>query len=192
MTVPLSVVCLRYRAGCRLRLESYSRAKVRHATTMSSQFFRANVGVVVARADGRVLALERIDQPDRWQMPQGGLDVGEEPAAASLRELQEETGLRAEQVELVAEHPDWLAYELPPARRRERNGRGQVQKWFLYRFLGSDDDIDLTPAKGDRQEFRDFRWVDLGELAEEVWEVKRPIYRALASEWQERLKAWAD
>ena len=159
---------------------------------MSSQFFRANVGVAVARADGRVLALERVDQPGRWQMPQGGLDVREEPAAASLRELREETGLGSTLVELVAEYPDWLAYELPPARRREKAGRGQVQKWFLYRFLGSDDDIDLTPARGERQEFKDFRWVDLRELADEVWEVKRPIYRELVEEWQERLEAWAE
>lgn len=159
---------------------------------MTSQTFRANVGIAIARADGLVLALERIDQPDRWQMPQGGLNVGEEPVEASLRELAEETGLRAEHVELVAEHPVWLAYELPPARRRNERTRGQVQKWFLYRFLGDDDDIDLTPPKGERQEFRAFRWVDLGELAGSMWEVKRPIYRALVDEWAERLEAWAD
>ena len=70
---------------------------------VTSQNFRANVGVAVARDDGRVLALERIDQLDRWQMPQGGLNVGEEPADAALRELQEETGLRPQHVELVAE-----------------------------------------------------------------------------------------
>jgi putative (di)nucleoside polyphosphate hydrolase len=159
---------------------------------MTSQTFRANVGIAVARADGLVLALERVDQPDRWQMPQGGLNVGEEPAEASLRELQEETGLPSEKVELVAEHPDWLAYELPPARRRNERARGQVQKWFLYRFLGSDEDIDLTPPKGERKEFRAFRWMDLSELAEEMWEVKRPIYRALVKEWEERLAEWAD
>ena len=163
-----------------------------HARSVSSQFFRANVGIVVARADGHVLVLERVDQPDRWQMPQGGLDTGEEPAAASLRELQEETGLGAAQVELVAEYPDWLAYELPPSRRRAKTGRGQVQKWFLYRFLGTDDDIDLAAPTGERREFRDFRWMDLAELAEEIWEVKRPVYRALASAWQERLTAWAE
>lgn len=159
---------------------------------MTSQTFRANVGIAVARADGFVLALERVDQPGRWQMPQGGLNVGEEPKEASLRELQEETGLRPEQVELVAEHPYWLAYELPPARRRDRRARGQVQKWFLYRFLGDDDDIDLTPAKGERQEFKAFRWVALAELAEEMWEVKRPIYLALVDEWAERLAEWAE
>ncbi len=159
---------------------------------MTSQTFRANVGIAVARADGLVLALERVDQPDRWQMPQGGLNVGEEPVEASLRELQEETGLKPERVELVAEHPAWLAYELPPARRRNERARGQVQRWFLYRFLGEDDDIDLTPPKGERQEFKAFRWVDLTELAESMWEVKRPIYRALAEEWAERLADWAD
>jgi hypothetical protein len=103
---------------------------------MTSQTFRANVGIAVARADGLVLALERIDQPDRWQMPQGGINIGEEPPEASLRELREETGLHPEHVELVAEHPSWLAYELPPARRRRLGTRGQVQRWFLYRFLG--------------------------------------------------------
>jgi putative (di)nucleoside polyphosphate hydrolase len=158
---------------------------------MTSQTFRANVGIAVARADGLVLALERIDQPDRWQMPQGGLNVGEEPAEASLRELREETGLQPEQVELVAEYPAWLAYELPPARRRDGRASGQVQKWFLFRFLGTDEDIDLTPPKGERQEFRAFRWMDLAELAEGMWEVKRPIYLALADAWSERLRDWA-
>lgn len=159
---------------------------------MTSQSFRANVGIAVARADGLVLALERIDQPDRWQMPQGGLNVDEEPVEASLRELREETGLRQEHVELVAEHPAWLAYELPPGRRRDRRARGQVQKWFLYRFLGSDDDINFTPPKGERQEFKASRWMDLGELAEGMWEIKRPIYLALVDEWAERLRDWAE
>ena len=115
-----------------------------------------------------------------------------EPVEASLRELREETGLRPEHVELVAEHPAWLAYELPPGRRRDKLARGQVQKWFLYRFLGSDDDIDFTPPKGERQEFKAFRWMDLGELAEVMWEIKRPIYLALVDEWAERLKDWAE
>jgi len=159
---------------------------------MTSQTFRANVGIAVARADGRVLALERVDQPDRWQMPQGGLNVGEEPVEASLRELKEETGLGPEQVELVAEYPGWLAYELPPARRRDRRARGQVQKWFLYRFLGTDEDFDLTPPKGERQEFKAFRWIDLAELADAMWEVKRPIYLALVDEWAQRLAEWAE
>lgn len=154
---------------------------------MDGQFFRANVGIVVARADGRVLALERADRPGQWQFPQGGLDVDEEPREASLRELREETGIRPELVELVAEHPDWLAYELPPDRRRRKTGRGQVQKWFLYRFLGDDADIDLEPPPGQRREFVAFRWVRFADLVEEAWEVKRPTYRALLKRWSRRL-----
>lgn len=160
---------------------------VGHPVLMASQFFRANVGVVVSDRKGRVLVFERIDKPGQWQLPQGGLDVGEEPLEAALRELQEETGIPPGRVELVAEHPGWLAYELPPERRRQKTGRGQVQKWFLFRFLGADVDIDLMPPAGERQEFTAFRWVRLDDLVENVWQVRRPIYRALLEEWADLL-----
>lgn len=150
---------------------------------MASQFFRANVGIVVSRADGYVLVLERRDKSGQWQLPQGGLDVGEEPLEAAVRELEEETGIAPGRVELVAEHPEWLAYELPPERRRPKTGRGQVQKWFLFRFLGTDADIDLVPEPGERQEFSAFRWIGLEDLVDSVWEVRRPIYAALVEEW---------
>jgi putative (di)nucleoside polyphosphate hydrolase len=154
---------------------------------MASQFFRANVGIVVARPDGRVLALERTDKPGQWQLPQGGLDDGEEPWQAAVRELTEETGLTDRHVDFVAEHPDWLAYELPPEARRSKTGRGQVQKWFLYRFRGRDADIRLLPPKGRGQEFSAFEWVALAELAEEVWDVRRPVYRALVEAFADLL-----
>jgi putative (di)nucleoside polyphosphate hydrolase len=130
---------------------------------------------------------ERVDKPGQWQLPQGGLDVDEEPREAAFRELQEETGIAPEHVELIAEHPEWLAYELPPERRRAKTGRGQVQKWFLLRFHGVDSDIDLEPPPGERQEFRAFRWVRFAELGDEVWEVRRPTYQALIEEWTGRL-----
>lgn len=154
-----------------------------HAVAMASQFFRANVGIAVVRGDGQVLAFERIDRPGQWQMPQGGLDIDEEPLEAALRELQEETGITPERVELVAELPGWLAYELPPERRRRKTGRGQVQRWFRFRFLGTDAHVDLRPAQGERQEFSDYRWMPLSQLVELAWPVRRPIYEALLEEW---------
>ena len=156
---------------------------------VSSEFFRANVGVVLTRPDRRVLVFERIDKPGEWQLPQGGLDEGEEPAVAALRELHEETGIGSELVDPIAEHPCWLAYELPPDRRRRKSGRGQVQKWFLFEFLGDDDAIDLVPSGGQRPEFSAFRWVAMGELVETVWDVRRPIYRALLHEWSDLLRS---
>ncbi len=142
------------------------------------QMFRANVGVVLMNGRGRVLALERADVPGAWQLPQGGLDEGEEPREAALRELIEETGVDAADLTVVAEHPDWLAYELPEAYRRPKVGRGQVQKWFLMRYTGADE-IDLTQASDD--EFSAWKWTTLRELAGETIWFRRPIYETLAS-----------
>ena len=142
-------------------------------------YFRANVGVVVTDGRGRILALQRAGRPGQWQCPQGGLDVGESPREAALRELEEETGIRQDEVELVAEHPRWLAYELPPKAQNERIGMGQVQRWFLVRLVDPDRAIDLSEAEHD--EFDAFEWTTLDELAARVWIVKRPIYEELAT-----------
>ncbi len=138
-----------------------------------TQFFRANVGVVVHDGAGRVLAFERADAAGAWQLPQGGLDKGEEPLEGALRELEEETGIPRSAVELEAEHPDWLAYELPADKRTKKLGRGQVQKWFLFRLVGPESAI----APG--EEFSDWKWVTLDALIDEVVEFRRPIYRRL-------------
>jgi putative (di)nucleoside polyphosphate hydrolase len=151
---------------------------------MSSQFFRANVGVVVLDRDGRVLALQRAGQPGQWQLPQGGLEEGEDPRDAALRELCEETGLGVEDVELVAEHPRWLAYELPPEARSKKVGRGQAQKWFLFR-LTREVAIDLTLATD--AEFDAHKWTSLRALADEMWVVKRDVYLQLIEEFSPRL-----
>src|SRR5258706_8461687 len=129
-------------------------------TEVSGQHFRAGVVVVVRHLDlNRVLAFGRADLPGSWQLPQGGLEAGEEPVTAAWRELVEETGLDDAHVVVRAEYPEWIAYEWPEdvVRRRSPDGRrrGQVQKWFFFDALSAD--IEPTP---NGTEFVAWRWVD--------------------------------
>ena len=146
-----------------------------------SQFFRASVGAVIANSKGKVLALERSDTPGAWQFPQGGIDDHEEPLAAALREVQEETGITPESLSLIRRHPHLLSYELPPEWRTPKVGRGQTQRWFLFRFLPSTDLIPL-PTPG---EFRQWRWMHLHDLMPLVADFRQEIYQALAREFIE-------
>ncbi len=150
-----------------------------------SQHFRANVGVAVVGRDGRVLTFERSDRPGNWQLPQGGLDVGEEPLDGGLRELWEETGITADQVEVIGEFPEWLAYEWPAVVRDGRHDgrRGQVQRWFAVRPRG-DLRIDLSAS----EEFQDHRWTDLDGLVAGAHEMRAAVYRRLVP-WLEQLAA---
>jgi putative (di)nucleoside polyphosphate hydrolase len=141
------------------------------------RYFRAGVGAVVRKVDGRVLALERVDHPGAWQLPQGGLDADEDAEAAAERELREETGLQTDvDVELVRALTDWVAYELPGHAQSAKTGLGQVQKWFEFRPLRDD----LAPTLDDGTtpaEFSDFRWMTPDELVEGAVEFRRAVYR---------------
>jgi len=148
-------------------------------------YFRAGVGLLVINRSGLVLVAERSDRPKAWQAPQGGLQPGEEPLDAAARELDEETGIRWSDVTVMAELDEWLGYELPPEARSEKTGRGQVQKWFLVRFLGSDQSVHV--ATGESAEFRRWRWVPLQELVDSAWDVKRPVYRRLVETWSDTI-----
>jgi putative (di)nucleoside polyphosphate hydrolase len=143
--------------------------------------FRANAGIVLANGKGEVLALELIMIPGAWQLPQGGIEDEEEPVESALRELREETGISAEQVELVAECPDWLAYELPRDKWSAKLGRGQVQRWFLFRLRDLRAEVVLDRC--DHVEFRSWRWMSLNELAEITVAFRRNIYRRLFEDY---------
>lgn len=139
---------------------------------MASSNFRAGVVAVVTDGRGRLLVFERSDVPDAWQLAQGGIDVGESPTDAAWRELGEETGLTDDDVDLVAEHPDWVVYEFPDHVRSEGKRLGQAQRWFLFRVRS--DHAEPTP---DQVEFVAWKWVEPDWLLDHVVAFRRPAYR---------------
>ena len=150
--------------------------------------YRRGVGVMLLNGERKVFVAARIDNPDdAWQMPQGGIDEGEEPWATALRELEEETGIAPHLVERVAECPERLRYELPEGLAgRLWKGRwiGQEQDWFLCRFLGEDSDVDLATK---HPEFRDWQWVEPSRLPDLIVPFKRDLYRRLLSDFADYL-----
>jgi putative (di)nucleoside polyphosphate hydrolase len=153
------------------------------AVQSSSQMFRASVGIILVNDRGEVLALERADFPGQWQMPQGGIKAREEPIEAARRELYEETGVESPKARFIAECAQWMAYELPSENWSKKKGRGQVQKWFLFRFSSADRDIVLDRHR--KPEFRAWRWMKLEQLADITVTFRREIY-------QELTRAFAD
>jgi putative (di)nucleoside polyphosphate hydrolase len=140
-----------------------------------TQFFRAGVGAVITDREGSVLAFERSDISKAWQMVQGGLEDGEEPIEAALREIEEETGIPRSRITLMAEYPEPLVYELPESARSPKTGRGQVQYWFLFALNGDRAAIDL----GNSREFKRWRWMSLAELITLTVRFRVPTYRRL-------------
>jgi putative (di)nucleoside polyphosphate hydrolase len=149
---------------------------------MSALPYRPCVGVMLVNAEGRAFVGKRIDnkEGDWWQMPQGGVDPGEDLADAALRELAEETGVRASQVSLIGRLDEPMRYDLPEDLIGKLWGgqyRGQEQVWFLARFSGSDADVNLDAH--DPPEFCEYRWVDPEDLPELIVPFKKRVYRAV-------------
>ncbi|KKI17614.1 RNA pyrophosphohydrolase [Sphingomonas sp. ABOLG] len=140
--------------------------------------YRPCVGVMLLNGSGKVFVGQRLDTTlEAWQMPQGGIDPGEQPLETALRELGEETGIRPEHVSLIAEAPQEFRYDLPPeliGKVWKGRYRGQVQRWFLFRFLGSDNDIRIDTQ---HPEFRAWKWADPADLPTIIVPFKRTLYR---------------
>ena len=150
--------------------------------------YRRGVGVMLLNSEGKVWVGARIDNSaDAWQMPQGGIDEGEEPWATALRELEEETGISAGLVERIAECPERLRYTLPPELVGviwKEPWVGQEQDWFLCRFLGNDSDVNIATK---HPEFREWKWIPPEQLPELIVPFKRELYRRLLADFADYL-----
>ena len=146
--------------------------------------YRRGVGVMLLNQHKQVWVGRRIDNPDEaWQMPQGGIDEGEDPWATAQRELEEETGIPRHLVERVADCPERLRYDLPEELKPkfwDGKWKGQEQDWFLCEFLGHDSDVNIATA---HPEFRAWKWVDPQQLPDIIVPFKRDLYRRLLEEF---------
>ena len=150
--------------------------------------YRRNVGVMLVNAEGHAFVGQRLDsEVAAWQMPQGGIDKGESPKEAALRELEEETGVPASLVTVEAETEGWIAYDLPHdivPRIWKGRFRGQEQKWYLLRFHGTDADVNIAV---EHPEFSEWRWLPVDELIANIVPFKRGVYEQVVAAFEGHL-----
>lgn len=152
----------------------------KHKPDPSTLPYRPCVGIMLINKDGHIFVAKRTDTPDAWQMPQGGIDKGETPAQAALRELEEEIGTA--KATILAESSQWLSYDLPPHLLGKVWGgryRGQTQKWVACRFTGTDADINIAT---EHPEFDAWQWVPLEKLTSLIVPFKRATYERVTAE----------
>jgi putative (di)nucleoside polyphosphate hydrolase len=155
---------------------------------LSGYGYRPAAGIMLVNREGKVWVGQRLDSKlEAWQMPQGGLDAGEDPLDGALRELEEETGISSDLVEIVARCPRELTYDLPEDLVGvvwKEKWRGQRQTWFLARFLGQDEDVNLQTA---HPEFRAWRWSDIDDLPAMIVPFKKRLYEEVIAAFRPHL-----
>lgn len=148
--------------------------------------YRHGVGIMLLNADKKIFVAQRIDKTsEAWQMPQGGINPGENPRDAALRELREETGI--ESVNILRETEDWFFYDFPnelAAKLWRGKFRGQRQKWFAMQFTGPDSEINIVTSK---PEFSEWKWVDPSDVPNMIVDFKKQLYRAILREFSDVL-----
>ncbi len=154
--------------------------------------YRPCAGAMIVNRDGQVFVGQRLDSTlEAWQMPQGGIDPGEDAEDAVIREIGEETGIVPRHLRLIAAAPDELQYDLPAelvGKLWKGRWRGQRQRWFLFEFTGEDSDIDIVTA---HPEFRAWKWADPSELPEMIVPFKKALYQAVLDAFAEPLTRFA-
>ncbi|KAJ9546015.1 hypothetical protein OSB04_025722 [Centaurea solstitialis] len=154
--------------------------------------YRRNVGICLINSSKKVFSASRLDIPDSWQMPQGGVDEGEDPRAAAVRELREETGVTS--AEILMEAPHWLTYDFPPQVREKLNRqwgsdwKGQAQKWFLFKFTGKDEEINLLGDGSEKAEFGEWSWMSPEQVIDRAVDFKKPVYKEVISVFSSHLQ----
>ena len=147
--------------------------------------YRSNVGIMLINDDGHVFVGQRLDNnQNAWQMPQGGIDCDEDPQSAAYRELLEETGIEQENVKFLAKSSKWLLYDLPEdliPKLWDGKYRGQKQKWFLLKFLGTNRDINIST---EHPEFSNWKWMPKENLLEEIVPFKKSVYESVLREFE--------
>jgi putative (di)nucleoside polyphosphate hydrolase len=149
--------------------------------------YRPCAGIMLANKDGKVFVGQRIDSVSNiaWQMPQGGIDDGEDVEEAALRELEEETGISRDLVDVLARSKEEYFYDLPDelvGKLWKGQWRGQRQRWFLMRFKGDDSNVNIATA---HQEFSEWQWVEPADLPSLIVPFKRRLYEGLVAEFAE-------